>query len=104
MRPRLSNRQRQVLFLAVGINYDLRGPAALPWLRTLGRRQQALFIWRTRPRPRGVNFKLSAGVAELTTLSTQQRQVEIVWALLENADAALCTAKGAGGNRVRIFH
>jgi diguanylate cyclase (GGDEF)-like protein len=52
---------------------------------------------------RAGGFTLSAGVAQLSTLSREERDREIVERLLQNADTALYSAKEAGGDRVRIF-
>ncbi len=48
-------------------------------------------------------FTLSAGVAQPSTLSREERDRELIDTLLQNADSALQTAKEAGGDRVRIF-
>ncbi len=52
---------------------------------------------------RAGGFTLSAGVAQLSTLSRNDRYGNLGWRLLENADAALHAAKEAGGDRIRVF-
>ena len=48
-------------------------------------------------------FTVSAGVAQPSTLSHEERDRELIDTLLQNADSALQTAKEASGDRVRIF-
>jgi diguanylate cyclase (GGDEF)-like protein len=52
---------------------------------------------------RAGGFTLSGGVAQLSTLSRDDRYGALGWRLLENADAALHAAKEAGSDRIRIF-